>query len=159
VVSVAKCMRYLLSDKCSFDIPLSPFPGLCALFLASGSRSQPTWLTCLKSEGSPMSALVSFCFLSFLFFLDEKLGRIHEEVGARVRAWASGSWSQPTWLTCLKSEGSPMSALVSFCFLSFLFFLDEKLGRIYEEVVKKYDLLTLSFIKHKTPQCRLFHWE
>lgn len=31
--------------------------------------SQPTWLTCLKSEGAPMSALVSF-FLSFslLFF-------------------------------------------------------------------------------------------
>lgn len=38
-----------------------------------------------------MSALVSFCFLSFLFFLDEKLGIIHEEVGAGVGAWASGS--------------------------------------------------------------------
>ena len=54
--------------------------------------SQPTWLTCLKSEGNPMSAFVSFCFFSFLLFLEEKLGIIHEETGAGVGAWASGSW-------------------------------------------------------------------
>lgn len=38
-----------------------------------------------------MSAFVNFCFLSFLFFFDEKLGIIHEEAGAGVGAWATGS--------------------------------------------------------------------